>query len=144
GQLAELAGTLDIGAGAVQPRPETAPLPFDDVRAYFSYDPAGQKISFSQISVASDTLNAEITGHAYLRDLTEQGFPRALVTQLQLNRLRVAPLGLFADTLSFDQGAADVRLRLNPFTLDIGQLVLSEPGTGDTARNYTASGRISA
>jgi len=144
GQLAELAGTLEIGSGAVQPRPETEPLPFDDVRAYFTYSPADQKITFSQISVVSDTLNADITGHAYLRELTEQGFPRALVTQLQLNRLSVAPLGLFSDTLTFDLGAADVRLRLNPFTLNIGQLVLSEPGADGTLRSYRASGQISA
>jgi len=143
GKLEELAGTLDIGAGAVRPRTETAPLPFDDARTYFTYRPADQKITFSQIAVQSDALSAEITGHAYLRELTDQGFPRALVAQLQLNRLRVAPLGLFADTLTFQQGAADVRLRLNPFTLDIGQLVLSEPGA-DTALRYVARGEIRA
>jgi len=144
GRLSELAGTLDIGAGAVRPRPDTPPLRFDSARTYFSYDPSRQMITFSEISVQSDALSAEISGHAYLRDLTDQGFPRALVAQLSLSRLRLAPLDLFTDTLSFDQGAADVRLRLSPFSVDIGQLVLSEPGQGDTPRRYVAKGRVGA
>ncbi|WP_108483998.1 hypothetical protein [Oceaniglobus ichthyenteri] len=144
GTLDELAGTLDIAAGAVQPRPETAPIAFDTARSYFTYRPADQKITFSEIEVESADLTASITGHAYLRDLSEQGFPRALVAQLRLDQLRLAPLGVFEDTLEFRQGAADLRLRLNPFTLDIGQLVLTEPGTGDSPRKYSATGRISA
>ncbi|WP_226780908.1 DUF3971 domain-containing protein [Oceaniglobus trochenteri] len=144
GALDELAGTLDIAAGALRPRPETEPLAFTSARTYFAYRPETRKITFSEISFESPELSAGITGHAYLRDLSEQGFPGALVAQLSLDDLRVAPLGLFAETLHFQQGAADVRLRLDPFTLDIGQVVLTEPGARDERRRYAARGVITA
>ncbi|WP_157937727.1 hypothetical protein [Oceaniglobus roseus] len=146
GALEDLAGTLEFGRGKVQPRPETEPLNFDSAKTYFTYRAAEKKISFSQISVESEALSAALSGHAYLRSPDARGRPSALVAQMQLERLELAPLGLFEGPLAFEAGAADVRMRLSPFGLDIGQVVLREAGEDAEAppRSYVARGRADA
>ncbi len=44
GELDGLAGTLEVGQGALQPTPDTRPIPFDGARAYVAYDPADQTL----------------------------------------------------------------------------------------------------
>lgn len=144
GVLDELTGRLAIGAGSLLPRPDLAPVKFDSARAIFAYRPDLQKIEFSRIAVESDDLTASISGHAYLQDLDLRGVPGSLVTQLNFDLLRLAPLDLFASGVSFRQGAVDARLRLNPFTLDLGQVVLSEPDEESGLRSFAAQGRVSA
>ena len=49
------------------------------------------------------------------------------------------PEGLFAEAVTFSEGALDLRLRLDPFAIDIGQAVLV-----DGERRIAASGRVRA
>ncbi len=138
GSVESLDGTLDIGKGALHPRAEAAPLAFNVARAYFSYDPGQQKLAFSEISVESDTLRASGRGQAYLRDFSGP-WPAALLAQVTLSELVLAPEGVFADAVSFDRSIADFRLRLDPFEVDFGQVVL-EAG----AARVDGKGRIVA
>ncbi|RVT85165.1 hypothetical protein DXV76_05165 [Rhodobacteraceae bacterium CCMM004] len=124
GTLDRFAGTLEIGAGAVQPRAEAVPLRFDSAKAYFTYDPARRRIAFSEVSAVTDAGRGTLTGHADLADLGPGGWPRALVAQLRVGDLTIDAGDAFAAPLSFDAGAADVRLRLDPFAADIGQVTL--------------------
>jgi len=120
-----LAGKLEIGAGALSPA-GARPLKFDSARAYFDYDALQQKISFAEVRAQSDLLSFTATGHSYLRDIADDGWPRALVGQFALADLNVAALDLFAAPLRFEGGAVDLRLRPDPFELEIGQLVLMD------------------
>ncbi|WP_099828023.1 DUF3971 domain-containing protein [Oceaniglobus indicus] len=143
GALADLAGTLEIGAGLLTPAGQGAPLRFDNAKAYFDYSAAAQKVTFSQIAVEGEHLSLQARGQAYLRNIDSRGRPGALVTQLSLDSLRIPPLGFFQGPVTFDQGSADVRLRLNPFGVDIGQLVLSED-TDTGRRDYVMQGQADA
>lgn len=136
----DFAATLEIGKGALQPVAGARPVRFDRAKAYFGYDPAAEKITFSQIDVESEALRLQASGHAYLRERGPDGWPRALVGQVGIGSLALTQPGLFAGPLSFSGGAVDARVRLDPFGVEIGQLVL----TGGEARRLTARGRVAA
>lgn len=127
GELGGLAGTLEIGAGAVQPTPQTRPVRFDAGKAYFRFDPRLNKLLFSEVSVQTGDASASATGHAYLRDF-QDGWPSALLAQFSLSNLVIQPKEVFAEPVEFSNGAVDFRLRLNPFSMEIGQVVLAKNG----------------
>ncbi|MBT8408388.1 MAG: DUF3971 domain-containing protein, partial [Alphaproteobacteria bacterium] len=138
GMVEQFAATLEIGQGALQPTPKSQPIAFNSGQIYLTFDPAEQRIEFSQVTVQSDQLRVEGEGHAYLRDF-DDGLPEALVAQLEFPQIAVAPEGLFAGALTFDKATADVRMQLAPFQLEIGQIALA-----DGPRRYLAGGRIAA
>jgi len=138
GTLTGLAGTLELGDGALSPAPGARPVRFGGAKVYIDFDPAQQRVNFSEISVQSELGLVRGEGHAYLRDFN-RGWPSSLLGQVKLNGAQVNPRGMFEDPVVIDGGAADFRLRLNPFTLDLGQVVLLH---GDNS--YTASGQVTA
>ncbi len=138
GEFEGLAGTLEIGAGALQPDTGARPILFDGAQAYVSYDPAANKLSFSSINLASDAASVTATGHALLRDFTA-GWPSALVGQFRLSNAALQPEGVFAEPMQFPQGAVDFRLRLDPFSIEIGQAALQ-----DGERRFLGEGRVAA
>ncbi|MFV2035899.1 MAG: hypothetical protein ACC631_12470, partial [Halocynthiibacter sp.] len=71
GTLASLAGTLEIGSGALQPTPGARALRFDSGKSYFDYDPEAEKLTFSELSVVSETITAVASGQAYLREFKD-------------------------------------------------------------------------
>lgn len=138
GEISELAGTLQLGAGALSPANGATPVPFDQAKVYINYRPEQERIDFNHISVRSELGEALGSGHVYLRDF-KRGWPATLLGQFQLSQARIRPDEHFATPILIDSGAADFRLRLDPFTLEIGQLVLEQGG-----RFLQASGEISA
>ncbi len=125
--LTSLAGTLDIAAGALSPVEGADPQPFDAARAYFNYDPEHERLDFSEISVTSDALSVEAAGHTYLTEL-ESGWPSAFLGQFQVSAVRFAEDGLFENAVTLTDVVADLRLRLDPFTLDFGQVTAPNDG----------------
>jgi len=77
-------------------------------------------------------------GSAQLRGFSG-GLPQEVLAQLSVVDLRVDPEGLFETPVQFVEGALDLRLRLDPFTMEIGQLQLS-----NGPDRISASGRIAA
>lgn len=138
GNLADLAGSLEIGSGAVQPTEDTPPVRFQSGQAYFDYDPTTEKISFTELSVKTEAASVVAQGHAYLREFKD-GWPSTLVTQFSLSDILINPKGMFEQPVSLSEGRMDFRLRLNPFSIDIGQVVLID---GDN--KLQASGMIAA
>ncbi len=147
GGITAMEAQLEFGKGALQPRPEAQPIAFDRAAMSLRYDPAAGRINLTDFSVQSPSLRVKATGHS---DLTRADgsaitgglateFPAAFVTQLQFNQVMVDPEGLFQEPVVFSAGALDLRLRLEPFSIEIGQLTLAED-----ARRLTARGRISA
>ncbi|SPH17659.1 hypothetical protein DEA8626_01183 [Defluviimonas aquaemixtae] len=123
GRFGELTATLEIGAGALQPTPDTRPVRFEQARLEMDYDPETGQIGFDNIAVDSAALHVVARAKAWLKGI-EAGFPTALIGQIEITDLKIDPEGVFADPVAVEQGAIDFRLRFDPFGLDLGQLVL--------------------
>jgi len=138
GVIEGLAGTLEVGAGALQPVPGTPPIAFDSARAYVAYDPRAQTLAFSQVSLQSDAARVTAEGTAYLQDFTA-GWPASLVGQFALSDAVLRPAEIFAEPMRFARGAVDFRLRLDPFSVEIGQVALQN---GD--QRFSGKGSVRA
>ncbi len=138
GDIAALSGSLEIGAGALQPDPGARPVRFAGAEALFAFDPATQRIAMDRLTLDSDIARVTAEGHAYLREF-QSGWPGALVGQFRAETLTLDPDGLFQQPASFSDAALDFRLRLDPFTLDIGQIALM-----DGESHFVGQGRVAA
>lgn len=136
GEIGMLEGSLQIAKGALQPIKEARPIAFDQAGLFFTYDKATEKIVFSELKVESASLRLVASGHTYMT-LGASGRPDALLSQVRFSEVMLDPEGLFEEPLRFSGGALDLRLRLDPFSVDIGQLSLVEEG-----RRLTASGKV--
>lgn len=123
GVLTSVSATMQIGAGELKPNAETRPIPFQGGRTYLSYDPAQERITFDLIEVDSDWGRMSGAGHAYLREFTD-AWPGAIVGQVNVSELVVNPAGVYPEPRDLGGAVADFRLRLDPFSMDIGQAVL--------------------
>lgn len=138
GALSALDATLNVAAGSLLPTPETKPVTFDSAALFFSYNPARERLDLRELSVQSKTLRLTAAGHAYLPGVAA-GLPDHILAQVQFSEVAFDPDGIFAEPARFEQGALDMRLRLSPFSVDIGQLSLLHEG-----RHLSASGNVSA
>lgn len=127
GALGPLFGKLEIAEGALAPEDAIRAIPFSSARAYFNYDPLQNLVRFDEVAVDSETLTAVASGHAYLRDLNS-GVPSTLLGQFAFNTLKVNPEGIYPEPLSIGPARLDMRLRLDPFRVDVGQFVISPDG----------------
>ena len=139
GALSDLAGTLEIAAGALRPDPATPPLRFSGAKSYFDYDPRARKLELSELRLNSDLGALSAAGQIYLRDFAG-GWPQVLLAQLRLSDIRLERGGGLAAPVALAGGATDLRLHLSPFSIDIGQLMLEDAPGG----RLVASGRIAA
>ncbi len=142
-----LDGRLDIGAGALRPSDTTTPIAFEQASIGLGYDPAAGRILLTDLSVQSSSLRLKANGRAYMVDAAGQVItgalsgrrPAAFLGQIGISGVAVDPEGLFQAPVTFSQGAIDLRLRLDPFAVDIGQLSLVE---GD--QRVLLSGQVAA
>lgn len=138
GRLGPVDATLQIGAGALQPNPETTPIPFDSARSYFTYDPDAEEIRFSEFSVDSSWGRARSEGIARLVGV-EDGWPQAFQAQIVVDEIVADPADLYPEPVSFEGASMDLSLRLDPFHLSIGDAHLA-----DQDRMLRAAGDIQA
>ncbi len=155
--LSALDGRLDLEAGVLRPPQATgsqaaasqaaSSLAFERAALALRYDPVAGRILLTDMQLESATVRLRAAGHSYLvgRDgapitgpLSGRR-PAAFLGQLAFSEVSIDPEGLFQEPLQFAKGALDVRLQLNPFVLDVGQLSLT-----DTGRRVLVSGRIAA
>ncbi|RVV99442.1 hypothetical protein EKE94_01790 [Mesobaculum littorinae] len=133
-------GALTIGAGALRPTAGAEPVPFDSAYTAFDFDPARDRLTLQDLSVTSQMAAFTATGHADLGETGADGWPAALVAQLSLGPARARIDEIFGQPVAFAGGAADLRVRRAPFSVEIGQLVLRD----DAGRDLRARGRITA
>lgn len=138
GALMRTDATLSVGQGAISPVEGAPPIPFEGADMVMSYDPQAQKVTVSDAGFTSKALRFRASGQSYLRDF-QDGLPREALVQVQMRDIEADPEGMFESPARFSFGAADARLRLDPFRVDLGQLQLVE---GD--RRISGKGRISA
>ncbi len=125
GRLSGTDGTLAIGSGALRPTDQTRPIPFAQAGLSFALDTAAETIAFTDLTVESSTLRLSASGKTRVPGLAA-GRPEAFISQVRISDLRVDPEGLFEEPVRFSDGAVDLRLTLDPFKLEIGQLALRE------------------
>lgn len=133
GQVASLAGSLDLAKGELRPTEQSQPVPFNHAKSYLRYDAATGRLLFDQITLDSPQLRLTATGHADLRDFNA-GIPETLLGQLRFSNVRLAPEGMFEAPVSFENGALDMRYRPKALALDVGQLVLRNEGAEIVAK----------
>nr|WP_216665331.1 hypothetical protein [Pseudoruegeria sp. HB172150] len=138
GDLRGLEGTLNVGEGVLQPTPETRPIRIDTASARVSYDPDANRLDFETLSLQTAAARGQAQGQAFLRDFVG-GWPETLVGQFHLSDVVVQPEGLFEEPVTFSEGATDFRLRIDPFSVEIGQLSLI-----DGERRLLTRGKVSA
>ncbi|WP_375262097.1 hypothetical protein [Palleronia sp.] len=146
GALKELSAALEIGAGSLDPRRGTPPLDFQHARAALTYDPAKGRIAIDELSIDAADGSGQLSGQAYLDEIGPGGFPNAVIAQLDVGALRVDTPALFPQPVAAMGGTLDMRIRLDPFTVDVGaySLSLDTPGVEDaltgTARAWAGEG----
>ncbi|MCU0801069.1 MAG: hypothetical protein MUD11_04720 [Rhodobacteraceae bacterium] len=134
GAIATLDGALDIGAGTLNAAAGATPLSFERASLGLSFVPAEARLRITDLSVKSATAAFDAAGHVLLQDAAGHpvtgartgALPAAFVSQLQLRDIRIDPEGQFETPVTFGTGALDMRLTLDPFRIDVGQLVLTE------------------
>lgn len=125
GALGPVFATLNLGPGAVQPNPETRPVPFDKARTYFTYDPGRQALDFNEVSIASAWGTVQGEGEAYLEGV-ETGALQSMAVQVRLSGIGLNPADLFVDDLQLNRAQLDFQVSLNPFRLQLGQAVVED------------------
>lgn len=138
GLLGDMSGTLEIGQGSLRPTDDARAFGFSAARAYFGFDPVAQKIRFDELSVHTEAGMLKAEGQAYLRELTD-GIPKVMLGQLKILEGVIQPEGVFAAPVAITGGAADLKLRFDPFILTIGQAVVE-----DAANSYLIKGDVKA
>ena len=138
GALGLLNASLEIGQGVLQPNPATQPLAFDAAKAYFTYNPVRDSISFSEISLETAWGSASANGTAYLREFRD-GLPRALLAQFQFRDLAINPPGFFDVPPQVPEATVDLRFRFDPFSVEVGEAVVLDGDTRAVARGEAAA-----
>ncbi|ETX16545.1 hypothetical protein OCH239_01590 [Roseivivax halodurans JCM 10272] len=135
GGLGGLDATLRIGPGVLQPTDAAEPIRFTRAQTYFSYLPETGVIDFSDISVESEAGRGSASGRAQVL-----GGDRAeIVGQFIAGDIDTNPAGAFVAPLQIARAEMDLRLKLDPFRLDIGRLRIADPD-----KTLRASGHIDA
>jgi len=138
GALGPLNATLEIGQGVLQPNAVTDPIAFEDAKAYFTYDPVRDSISFTELSLQTEWGSLRADGNAFLREFRD-GLPRALLAQFQFRDVALDLPGFFDVPPQIPEAAVDLRLRFDPFSVEVGQVVMID---GET--RLTAQGAVTA
>ena len=128
GKSGLLQGSLELREGALRPNVSTRPIPFSEARIGLNFSPETQRLTFEDFSVDSAWGRANGRGTAQLSDMTG-ALPGEIVGQFQIADIAANPGGLYDQKRLFEQIAVDFRLRLDPFTLDIGQAVVVDGNT---------------
>lgn len=127
GALSPLNATFQFGKGVLQPNEQSRPIPFEAARTYFTFDPAQQEIRFDEIFVESDWVSGTAEGTTILEGL-EAGRLSGLTGQLRLTTTQLNPNGVYEAPITLNGIAADFKLQLNPFTLTLGEVFISDQG----------------
>jgi len=138
GALGPFSSSLAIKAGDLRAGPDAPPVPFDEAKAYLTFDPEKNLIEFSQVSAKSSLGTFAAEGRTLLHDLVG-GWPTSMTGQFSFSDLQFSPEALFPGPKAVDHASIDFRIRLNPFTLDIGEVRL-----GFAGKDVVASGRFAA
>ena len=124
GAMGPMRARLQLGEGALNPGGGARPLAFKGGKLRLAYDPAAARLDISEMSIDSRTIRMTAQATTHLGKITA-GLPETLTSQIAISDLSLDPEGVFESPAHFTQGAADLRITLNPFTIELGQLSLT-------------------
>ncbi|WP_435141645.1 hypothetical protein [Pseudopelagicola sp. nBUS_19] len=124
GELGPLIAELNVDDGLLQPDDTVRPVPFENLRTFFTYYPDREAIFFDELSLDSALVRVTASGQALMRDI-KLGLPKELLVQLEMSRFEANPKELKHAPLALNRSFADFRLKLNPFELTLGQMVIN-------------------
>jgi hypothetical protein len=127
GDLGPLSVALQIGKGAVQPDDQAEPIPFESARTYLTYTPQTGQLQFDDLSIKSKWITARAEGRATIAEL-EDGWPSALLGQFRILDITANPANLYEQPVQLEEALMDLRLKLDPFELTLGQMTLFDRG----------------
>ncbi|SHG38945.1 AsmA-like C-terminal region [Cognatishimia maritima] len=127
GALGPLSAALQVGEGIIQPDRDLTGIPFRAARSYLTYLPGSNTIRFDELFVESSWITARAEGKAHLEQV-DSGLPNALIAQIRLTELSGNPADLFETPVSIDRARADLHLQLEPFSLQIGEMLVQDQG----------------
>ncbi len=127
GTIRPLSATLQIGAGVIQPTPESRAIPIDGAQSYFTYEPGNRTLRFDQLSVNSQWGRGQLEGQAEI-GVPVDGRIGDMVGQFRLSNLSVNPAGFYPEPVSVAVAEMDFQLSVNPFRLTIGRLQVQDDG----------------
>ncbi|WP_241484011.1 DUF3971 domain-containing protein [Ruegeria sp. ANG-R] len=125
GALGPVFATLNLGAGAVQPTPETTPIKFDAARTYFTYDPNQQALDFNEVSIRSAWGTVQADGKAFLQGVKAGGL-ESMSGQFRLSGIEINPANLFPEALNLTRANVDFQMKLAPFRMQLGQMTVED------------------
>ncbi|WP_341365808.1 AsmA-like C-terminal region-containing protein [Yoonia sp. BS5-3] len=128
GALGPVSASLEIGQGVLQPNAATAPFRFDQAKAYLTYDPQRDQIAFTDVSLQTEWGAFQASGTSFLREF-QDGLPQALLAQFQFQNIALNPPGFYDTPPSIPDASVDLRLRFDPFRIELGQLVINDGQT---------------
>lgn len=138
GTISDLAGAMEIKEGAIKPNPSATPVGFGGAKGYLDFDPEQQAIQLTGVTFTSDLGEIELDGKLMLDDYLNDR-PQSVIGQIRVNRARFAAPDLFDQPMTIDRGFADFKVKLSPFSFDLGQAVLFRGST-----RFNLDGRITA
>lgn len=125
GALGPVFATLNLGAGAVQPNPETLPIRFEAARTYFTYDPQREILDFNEVSVDSAWGSVHAEGKTFLNGVQAGGLD-SMSGQFRLSNININPAGLFPEMLDLKRADIDFQMKLAPFRVRLGQVTVED------------------
>ena len=128
GAMVALEGSLNVGAGLVRPVPGIQPLTLNRAQLAFGLEPDGRRLRIDRLEVDGPHVRFSADAHVDLVGM-RAGIPEAFVAQMHIDEMEVSPDGIFAEPLRFTRGTLDSRLKLDPFSLDLGNLSLAVDDT---------------
>ncbi|TQS73112.1 hypothetical protein ERN12_04880 [Rhodobacteraceae bacterium] len=138
GELSGMNAKLTIAAGALSPAEGAKPIAFDGADLELKYDPEGQRIAIEKFGLASAALLLDADGQVLLKNF-HNGLPKQLLAQIALNDLKLDPEGVLEQPAHFSDGALELRIDLDPFHVDLGQMQLIEENTQLSAHGSVAA-----
>lgn len=138
GEMGPMRATLQLGEGALSPGGAAQPLEFQGGKLRLAYNPAAARLDISELSLDSRTIRLKASAVTHLAGITA-GLPKTLTSQIAISDLALDPEGAFDAPAHFTKGAADLRVTLSPFAVELGQLSLT-----NGAQNINLRGRVQA
>lgn len=131
GEIAAVTADLWIAKGEISPGEGARPIGFDAASLSLSYDPVTARLQVIDLIVESPSLRMQASGHADLlgaagEPVAAGAIPREILGQIAFSNVMIDPEGQFVEPVRFNAGSLDLRLRLQPFRLEVGQLALVE------------------
>ncbi|MEM9851850.1 MAG: AsmA-like C-terminal region-containing protein, partial [Pseudomonadota bacterium] len=138
GTVGAVAGVLDLGKGRFLGAPTAGPVQFDQAKAYFTYNPASEILTLTEVDINTSSGSARASGYAVL-DRGPGGAVTALTGQIAMTDLRLVNADLFDMPVHLGRTTLDARLSFDPLKLEVGALTIRD---GDFT--YRAEGSSTA